>query len=752
MRKLLGLAVLILPFQVMAQAEYCTLQSENPELIAYVKEMPQYFAKGLTQGTHVFYIGDGSNHVLKLRDGNEETRDKRIPGYIDPVPSPDGLLLTEPGIQFFKVDEVMNKGTEAEPFFRDDTLGGVYQSVALLKIDQANTNIRTYRVVADDNDSQVRFRDYKIDWSVNPPRVDAIAPTVKHCPGKHLKTVMVSKTGKYVTGFDPKTNSTKIFDMVDISSANRCRELHDLGYGTGKIEWNIGEANVPEQFNFADSDKQIAFHLDYFGADIGEYFSGVETTIVKDIVTLDVFEPSNRGQNWKLRVGNLRKMFSESRLGSGGYYPSYMRGGKLIYIFDDSDSFSFRVMDPNRAKPYDFMLPAKAATFTEAWANVDFMPSNWKERLHRVAAVGSLYAHECLRANMAQDDITAVGATSFFLGMSRETCTALVQAKWEEQKATVVNNPRWERDPRFSIDTIKNYTVADLLQTCGAMKGHDPYPEPEKYGTPTATHLEQSQLYHHYCMGCHVPGGRLTGIMHDGYANTVDFTRDEFDRSNLALAHNLSSQRRVKLGMEADRNRWARLAGTMPPQNGLEPPANTDYDHGAALLELLKNDEREVSELPSRIPLYVREDERPNRIGRASPESVPGANTNSGVRFMRGRQPINEVSMPQTSTMRVAFESVELVNNTNQLMQEIGANRFSSTAGFLFPGRGLFPGEDGTCGSTLAAGSSCTIQVAFAPPAAQHYRTTLQVNYLLGGTQQSAVLALDGVGVGGVVR
>ena len=741
-----------LPSQVWAQADYCTLHSVNPELIAYVKESPKYFAKGLTQGTHVFYIGEETNRLLTLRDKNDETRDVAIPGYIDPVPSPDGMLLTEPGIQFFKVDDIFTLKGEAKAFYRDDTLSGVYQSVALLKIDPANVNIRTYRVVADDTDSQIRYRDYKIDWSVNPPKVDPLAASSAHCPRKHFKTVMISKTGKYVTVFDMKTNTTKILDMSDITSSNRCRELYDLGYGTGKVEWNIGEANVPEQFNFAESDRQMAFHIDYFGTDVGEYFSGVETTIVKDVVTLDVFEPApgNRSPNWKLRVGNLRKMFSESRLGSCGYYSSYIRGGRLVYIFDDADSFSFRVMDPNRSKPYDFMLPSPARTFSEAWANIEFMPSNWKERLHRVATVGALYAQECLSGNMQHDDITAVGATSYFLGMTRDSCTALVQAKWDEQKANIVNHPRWERDPRFATDIIKSYTAAELLQTCGAMKGHDAFPDPEIYGTKTATHLDRSQLYHHYCMGCHVPGGRLTSILGDGYANTVDFTRDDNDLPNLTLAHNISSQRRVKLGIDADANRWHRLAGTMPPLNGLEPPANTDYDHGAALLELLKEDQKTVMEMPQRIPLYLRE-ESPQRIARdVQPESLSAPS--NAVYFRRAGSLITELSMPATLRTRVATETVELVNGTGQTLDDLGANEFGRNSGFFFPGRGLFPGEGGDCGSRLAPGATCKIEIGFAPTSSAHHRSTLQVVYFLSGSNRGmSVLAVDGIGTG-VVR
>ncbi len=64
---------------------------------------------------------------------------------------------------------------------------------------------------------------------------------------------------------------------------------------------------------------------------------------------------------------------------------------------------------------------------------------------------------------------------------------------------------------------------------------------------------------------------------------------------------------------------------------------------------------------------------------------------------------------------------------------------------FSFTG-GFYPGTSGTCGTTLAASSSCTIDVQFSPIAPSAITATMTVNYFNGSTFQTATRSLVGTG------
>jgi hypothetical protein len=742
MKKIIVPLMLLVPVCSFAQqGEYCSLRSEEPEKIVHVNNAPQFFAKVKAQGDYIFYISQHEgNHLLSTTDTNDQTRDLRIIGDIDPVPSPDGRILTIPGVSIYLVDEVIAKKDRARPFYQDSSNDGVYQSVALVKVED-DSNVRTYRVVVDGN-SRIQYRDYKIDFNHSPPKVTPQGDTRTHCPNQSVSTIMVSKTGRYVTGFDTKTNTTKIFDMTDLSSPNRCRELYDLGYGTGKIEFNIAKPRPPQVFNFEESDQRLSFHMDYFDSNVSSYFSGVESSIAKDVYTMDLDVPQNRQSNWKLKPSNLRKLFSEVRLGSGGYYPSFNTDGQVVMIYDDAEAYSFRFYNPERTKPYDFFLVSPASTFEEAWRHEAQLPPNWKERFHRAAAIGVLWSQVCLPEDDGQrKDITAVGASSYFLGMTKDSCTSLVTSQWDNMKPQIINNPIWGQDPRFSTQIIQGYGQNDLLQACGAIKDREAHAPPVVIGTPSASHLTRDQLVHHYCMGCHVPGGRMTGILGDGYPNAVDFTRTESGFPKTNLAHLLSSRRRINTGRAHDEDpQGRRPPDSMPPVNSFEPADRTDFDHGESVLEIINADITSVTALPKRVPLYLRGE------GRQQLTQEPGGAEPSGsISILADNTLIDRFTMPPVRRGE-STQTFEIVNGTNEELSELGANQLRGA--FFYPGRNLFPGSGGTCGSTLAANERCKFVVGFAPPRPDMFLTNLTINYVVvrGNRRQPAsiILPIDG--------
>ncbi len=118
-----------------------------------------------------------------------------IPGSIDPVPCPDGKLLTVPGLSLYEVSTVLREGDNAAPILNDSSHEGVYQSCAVLSRSGSTT---TYRVVTDSS-GEVAYRDYKVTYRPNlKAQVKPLARTKMRCPNLNLKTIIVSKTGKYL--------------------------------------------------------------------------------------------------------------------------------------------------------------------------------------------------------------------------------------------------------------------------------------------------------------------------------------------------------------------------------------------------------------------------------------------------------------------------------------------------------------------------------------------------------------------------
>lgn len=449
-----------------AWALECKVVEAQPEIISRIPESPSWFTKVHASGDYAFYIG-GGNKLLYLEDSNPDTRTQQIPGFIDPVPSSDGRIVTIPGLKIYLIDDVLRDGVNAQPLISDSEHGGVYQSVAVLS--QSATSA-TYRVITDL--AGVRYRDYQVDYSVSPPRAEALGQVDSLCPGRTYKTIMVSKTSRYVGVYDPGTGTSKL-----VTGDGQCREVLDLGYPTGKIEFSFDE-------------KRIAFHVDYFDTDAGGYFSGVKGILSKDVFVLDIEE-----QGDVLVGSNLRRLGATWKKGSGGYYPSFDKYGRVVYAFDDSNVFSFHVINPDDLTQYDFVLPPP-----EGWLNgpPPGTPSNWKERLHAAAALGSMWFEEC-RTDDA-DDLTAVDAASNVLAISQADCEELA-SRWDTNRQRIAIHPRFSRDTRFDSTLVESLDAVSLQDVC---RDNRPTERVTRvYGQEVREVLDGPRVLQNYCVGCH---------------------------------------------------------------------------------------------------------------------------------------------------------------------------------------------------------------------------------------------------------
>ena len=86
-----------------------------------------------------------------------------------------------------------------------------------------------------------------------------------------------------------------------------------------------------------------------------------------------------------------------------------------------------------------------------------------------------------------------------------------------------------------------------------------------------------------------------------------------------------------------------------------------------------------------------------------------------------------------------------LTNSTNTVASLLQEGNTALSTGYAYAG-GNYPGTGGTCGSYLAAVSSCTLVITFTPPAASTYNSTLSIQYSDTENTQQLTSALTGTG------
>jgi hypothetical protein len=158
-------------------------------------------------------------------------REQRIPGTVDPVPTPDGKFLTRPGLVFHLVPTLA--GGDTTPFFVDRELPDEYQTISILK--QTRDLVR-YRVVTGWR-TGLRYRDYDVTLGPGrkPLHVQPIgAPTVP-CPGRTLALPISAKGSREVGVYDKASGTNRIIELAD---DGRCIDVLDLGFASGKLSFN----------------------------------------------------------------------------------------------------------------------------------------------------------------------------------------------------------------------------------------------------------------------------------------------------------------------------------------------------------------------------------------------------------------------------------------------------------------------------------------------------------------------------------
>ena len=118
---------------------------------------------------------------------------------------------------------------------------------------------------------------------------------------------MLSKTGRYIGGIDPKTEHTKIMEILENGD---CVVRYDLRLKTGKLD-------------FSYDDRKVAFHV--------SSKVGVDIQRVTRLRRYPSKKLNLNAMTFDLMTGRFEKV-TECKGEFDCYYPGFTRDGNLVYL------------------------------------------------------------------------------------------------------------------------------------------------------------------------------------------------------------------------------------------------------------------------------------------------------------------------------------------------------------------------------------------------------------------------------------
>ncbi|MGV3707703.1 MAG: hypothetical protein ACO1Q7_02605 [Gemmatimonas sp.] len=191
-----------------------------------------FFFKPITGTSLVSYNAQGVDYFFDTRTG----REMRVPGHIDPVPTPDGKFLTLPGLHLHPIQSLL--AGDHEPVFTDPQLPDEYQTASILN---NYGDIVRYRVVTGWN-AGARFRDYDVKMNgTAAPTIAPVAPPFVPCKDRFLTLPINAKSGSEFGALDAAAKSNMVFE---VTSSTTCAVKLDLGFVSGKISFSYDGAFI----------------------------------------------------------------------------------------------------------------------------------------------------------------------------------------------------------------------------------------------------------------------------------------------------------------------------------------------------------------------------------------------------------------------------------------------------------------------------------------------------------------------------
>jgi len=189
-----------------------------------------FFFKPVAGTTLVTYTANDIAYLFDRANGTE----RRIPGHVDPVPTPDGLFLTRPGLIIHPMDALRVGDTAS--IYRDTSLPDEYQTASIIA---GGRNALRYRMVTGWREN-ARFRDYDVSLSGTKSRTRAavfkpVAPAFVPCAARVLSLPISAKSGREFGAFDVRRGTNGV---LEVTRDGGCVDRLDLGFASGKLSFS----------------------------------------------------------------------------------------------------------------------------------------------------------------------------------------------------------------------------------------------------------------------------------------------------------------------------------------------------------------------------------------------------------------------------------------------------------------------------------------------------------------------------------
>lgn len=367
--------------------------------------IPSYFFKTHPDNDWVCYIS-GGNHVLNMSTGE----DRRSPGFIDDMFTPDGKYYVVPN-SFYKTEDALNNPNATSVY--NNLRMSSYQSVGMLSSD-ATKSIYRYT-------DGFSFTD--LEFTHNPggqPTVRVVKPQTPMCPGISRSLPMISKDGKYLSGTQSGSGpaTTKIWKINDDGT---CEQVEDLGIATGKVE-------------FAYDNDWLAFHV-FNNEGSNTTFGQPSASWVGNIYA------------YQRSTKKFHRMTSNTKFSS--VYPSWKRDGTLVYMNHYAGTSNKNTGFVHAAPPN--IGEKNLKKYVIGSTSTDGEKKEYNTRV----ALGALWAQTC-SAHFDRGGTLHTVLDS--MGMGKTECQLLVKNYWNDAGKTAVSG-------KFGSE-LKNFTTDDLLREC----------------------------------------------------------------------------------------------------------------------------------------------------------------------------------------------------------------------------------------------------------------------------------------------
>lgn len=450
--------------------------------------IPNYFIKVFGPFDSVAFGSNKGNTMFDLKTSTAIP----TPGFVDPVPTPDGRSLMTPtvlvydpekkvysdlfksiaaggaipeytldgdavtkagkfingmtaetikaqkipygvsGLGFYATEDVRTKGKDAPSQFFDPDVSANYPSTGVLEKNEKSSLIRTLA----NGTGMLRIKDYRIVKSADGrDHISPVGPSRTICedtkfPGHELSYLSQPSLSKKGTEVGAYDALKKKMRIMKIGNNGQCTEVESLPFAAGKID-------------FSPDDRQILFHVDHTEQGPNQFQNpSASQTLHSYLYDRDTKRTTPINVDPNLDT----------------YYPSFLGDGRILYfakLKNSPDSkLQIHIVDPRNSTDTAAEVPCTYGTCAQ---------KNPRAFLSMLA-IAKLYEKICEDAPSSA--VTPDGAFMTTLTLEPVACKKLVKEYWVKHRAAIVNEKSYAESPLFDQKAYRGLELADLLAAC----------------------------------------------------------------------------------------------------------------------------------------------------------------------------------------------------------------------------------------------------------------------------------------------